>query len=442
MNEMPSAPAPSGVTSRLRILWLSHFVPFPPKGGCFQRSYNLLSRIGRQHDVHLVAVRAKPPASAEAETAYATDALGVHCASVDIVDISAAYRPARLARLAALGLASGQPLTVTLYRSPEARRRLRSLLDRFHFDVVHVDSISMAEYLADLGGVPTILTHHGAEAFMMRRRIANERSLPRKLFFLLESLTLARVERRVCPAAGSNAVVSDLDRDLLRQHAPGARYIVVENGVDVDFFQPLPCPAAPSIVFAGRLDQYANRDAMRHFMRHTWPLVTERHPAATITIIGSNPPADLQQMAAVDRRVRVLGFVDDVRPHFAQAAVAVCPLRDGGGTRIKILDALAMGKPIVSTTIGCEGLDVEGERDLLLADDPAAFAAQIARVFDDPALRERLARQARDRAVERYSWERIVRDLAAEYTRVASPRPVPAAPGSPVRQERQERAPS
>lgn len=404
---------------RLRILWLSHFVPFPPKGGCFQRSYNLIARVGARHDVHLVAMKPKAGTHPESETAHAREELLRHCKSVSIVDISAATRPAKMALRVAASVATAQPVTVTLFRSSETHARVQALMQETSFDVVHLDSISLAEYLPDAHGVPTLMTHHGAESFMIRRRIGNDTSPLRKAFFGIEYLTLERAERQTLPKIGVNVVMSALDQTLLERVAPTARYAVVENGVDVDFFAANPVAGGRSIIFAGRLDQYSNRDAILYFMREAWPLVSAAYPDATITIIGSNPPEELRTLAARDPRVTVPGFVDDVRPHFMRATVAICPIRDGGGTRIKILDALAQAKPIVATTIGCEGIEVTPDRHVLIADTPEAFATQIGRVFDDEALRRRLAADGRALAEHRYSWDILATRLSDQYEALA-----------------------
>jgi glycosyltransferase involved in cell wall biosynthesis len=399
----------------LRILWLSHFVPYPPKGGCFQRSYNLIAQTGRRHAVDLIAMRPKAAANPNAD-AEARAALLEHCRSVSIVDISAATRPAAMARRAAASLVTARSLTVSLFDSPEMRRLVRAAVPQA--DVVHLDSISLADYVADAGGKPTLMTHHGAESFMIRRRIAKEPSLARKAFFAVEWLTLQRAERRACPRVGVNVVMSALDGQIMQATAP-ARYEVVENGVDVGFFAPLPVAGGTSIVFAGRLDQYSNRDGILHFMDQTWPRVVARHPDARITIVGSGPPERLRELAAQDPRIEVTGFVDDVRPYFARATVAICPIRDGGGTRIKVLDALAQAKPLVATTIGCEGLEVTPDRDVLIGDTPETFASQIGRVFDVAGLRASLAREGRATAERVYSWEHAGGKLSALYEGLA-----------------------
>jgi polysaccharide biosynthesis protein PslH len=411
--------------TRLKILWLNHFVPYPPKGGCFQRNYNLITRVAAAHDVHLVAMRHKAATHPDAETRAAREELERHCASVHIVDIAEATEPLRLAARGLGSLLTAAPLTVTIFRSSEMTALVQRLTREQTFDLTHFDTISLAQYLSLAPPGPTTMTHHGAESFMIRRRITRERSPIRKLFFLAEWLTLRRYERRECPKFDSNLVMSSLDGDILREIAPNAHFTVVPNGVDVSFFQPAPegpRPGERALVFAGRLDQYSNRDAILHFVQAVWPRVRAAHPDVVMHIMGNNPPSELKDAAAADDRLRVHGFVPDVRPYFRQSTIAVCPIRDGGGTRIKILDALAQGMPIVSTTIGCEGIDVVDGRDVLLADTPEAFAAQITRILDDDGLRQSLARSARRLAEEVYSWDGIADRLSAQYVELVSAR--------------------
>lgn len=402
---------------RLRILWLSHFVPYPPKGGCFQRSYNLIKRVGADHDVHLIAVKHKSGDHPEAEIREARTELLRHCKSVHILDISSTTTPAKLAVRALTSVLQAQPLTVTIYRSAQLRALVRKIVAEEKIEAAHFDTISMAEYLPDVGTIPTLMTHHGAESFMIRRRIRNERSLPRKLFFFLEWLALQRYEARMCPKFSNNVVMSDLDQQILAGIAPRAVFTVVSNGVDIQYFKPvLPTPPGNrTIVFAGRLDQYSNRHGMLQFMQHAWPALAQAYPDATIHVIGSNPPGEIKQLGERDARVKVHGFVPDVRPYFEGAAAAICPIWDGGGTRIKVLDALAQGMPLVATSIGAEGIEVVPERDLLIADTPQGFVQQISRLFDQPDLRQRLSANGRKLAEGVYSWDSIARKLSRLY---------------------------
>jgi glycosyltransferase involved in cell wall biosynthesis len=217
-----------------------------------------------------------------------------------------------------------------------------------------------------------------------------------------------------------NVAMSELDQSILQSEAPGSRFCVVGNGVDTTYFTPSEGADTPTIIFAGRLDQYSNRVGILHFLRRAWPLIRIAYPTVTMHVIGMNPPEELADIARTDGQIKLHGFVPDVRPYFRSSMVAICPVLDGGGTRIKILDALAMGVPMVSTTIGCEGINVTPEQDLLLADGPEAFAQQIGRVFDDANLRRALSRNGR-RAVEtRYSWDILADNLNAAYQAIRS----------------------
>lgn len=405
-----------------RILWLSHFVPFPPKGGCFQRSYNLLKHVGARHDVHLLAFKHKAGTHPDEETRDARAELLKYCSTVDVIDISSTTSGLPAISRAASSVVRGQPLTVSLFDTVEMHRRVHEIVSRIKFDVVHFDTISLAPYLQDLGDTSTIMTHHGAESVMIARRMAHEPNPLKRAFFGVEAKLLRRYEAEYCHRFDMNVVMTDLDQQSMQEIDPRATFEIVENGVDVQFFAPTPACSRSVIIFAGRLDQYSNRDGILNFMETTWPLVKASHPAAEIQIIGANPPERLRELAASDPAVNVPGFVDDVRPYFARSAVAICPLRDGGGMRIKILDALAMGKPIVSTTIGCEGIKIVDGQDLLLADTPKDFAAAIGRVFDDAALRESLARKGRAVAERVYSWDSLAGKLLGLYERIVASR--------------------
>lgn len=401
---------------RLKVLWISHFVPYPPKGGAYQRSFNLLRGAGAAHEVHLVALRHKASVHPESEMLGAANALKRHCESVTVVDGTATARGFGLL-VRGLRLAIGVPLTASVSETSEMRAAIHAITQRINFDIVHLDTIGLAAYLDDVGTVPCVLTHHGAESLMMLRRTRREPNWLKKLGFLIEGLVLRHYEARQCARVAANLVVSDFDRQLLVEISPAAHFEVIPNGVDTSYFYPMAPVATRSLVFAGRLDQYSNRDAILHFVRETWPGIKQRFPDAVFDILGGNPPAELRALAEHDPALRVHGFVPDVRPYFEQAAVAVCPIRDGGGTRVKILDNLAMAKPIVSTTIGTEGIDIVPDRDLLIADDPASFIDAISRLFEDDALRRTLSTNARRLAEQRYSWEIIVSKLLAVYDR-------------------------
>ena len=205
----------------------------------------------------------------------------------------------------------------------------------------------------------------------------------------------------------------------MSSRCPNASWRVVANGVDVEYFRPVTGPRGARLLFCGGLTWYPNEDAVRFFFEGVWPLLIRSVPEAEMCVVGRSPPAWLQRLARDDSRVRVTGFIEDVRPFFREAAVYVCPIRDGGGTRLKILDALAMGLPLVATRFACSGIDVRDGEDVLYAETPEDFVSQIRRVLDDSALWRSLSSSGRTLVERHYSWDTIGRELRGAYEAAA-----------------------
>jgi glycosyltransferase involved in cell wall biosynthesis len=251
---------------------------------------------------------------------------------------------------------------------------------------------------------------------MVYRRGAGEISLGRRR--LLKSVA-GKIERRgraLWANAAVNLTVSELDSARLRRIVPGARTVEVDNGVDVNYFRRGVSDRREEagLVFAGSLSLYANRDAAEYLVTSIWPALLADNPRRRLTIVGRNPSPDLLR-AGRETQLRVLGWVEDVRPHIDAASIYVCPIRNGGGTRLKVLDALAMEKPLVATGLSVEGLAlVEGEH-YLRAETPLEYVEQIRRLENDESLRRRLARAGRELVVRRYSWDVIGEKLDRAY---------------------------
>jgi glycosyltransferase involved in cell wall biosynthesis len=203
------------------------------------------------------------------------------------------------------------------------------------------------------------------------------------------------------------------------------RTSVVANGVDVDYFRGAGARAAPKdgrLVMVSGMNWFPNKDAAIYMARDIWPALAASMPSLSLTVVGASPPPEVTSLAAADSRVTATGFVDDVRPHMNEAQVYLCPMRDGGGTRLKILDALSMGVPIVATTMAYEGIDVVPEQDVLVADDPAAFVRQVKRLVDDPALREKLSANGRAFVERNFSWPVIGRKMQQSFSEIVRAR--------------------
>ena len=401
----------------MNVLFLSQIVPYPPHGGVLQRGYNLIRELNNHHDVHLLAFH-HPDALPAEELQSAREHLAGFCASVETFPLWPKAHP--LLRLPAflLGALSTQPFGALAYRSRAFSAAIDRHLQQSDIDVVHVDTITLAPFLRQ-GSPPALLTHHNIESQLFARRAAAERNPLARAYVAREARKLEEFERRFCPRFSRNVTVSDADAATLTRMLPGLNCVVVPNGVDCSYFAARPDAAEPRLIYTGGLNMFANLDAVDYFLNEVWPTIRAAVPDARFVIIGQDPPQRLLALAKEESGIDVTGYVDDVRPYVADASVYVVPLRVGGGTRLKVLDAMAQGKAIVSTSIGCEGIDVDPGRDLLVADDAADFARRVIELLNDSQARRRLGNEARRTVEARYQWSAIATVLARAYEEVA-----------------------
>ena len=406
----------------MRILWLGHNLAYPPKGGPLQRNYNLLREAAKEHEVHALLFD-QPASRPKGVTPQdCVEALSKFCASVDWVPLSTdSFRVARYWRAIA-GLVTGMPYEFRWLRSKEMVVRLQRLVSRVQFDVVHADTLGLSPYVPLIPHAGTVLNHHDIESALVRRRASHERNFIWREFWLQESANLFAAERRWCPAFDINVVVSEDEGQLVKASCADSTICVVPNGVDVQYFTPRPDPGGARLLFCGRLDQLANRGGITYFFQSIWPELSTRMKYLEIDVVGKNPPAWLVELSQRDQRVHVPGFVDDVRPYFQNATVFVCPITDGGGTRLKILDALAMGMPIVSTTFAASGLGLCDQQHLLMADTSEAFTNKTVQLLSNRAQRVHLASVGREIVMSTYSWEVIGKRLREAYLAASAKR--------------------
>jgi glycosyltransferase involved in cell wall biosynthesis len=405
----------------MNVLWFSHLVPYPETGlGVLQRSSHLLKRLAHAHRVHLVAfvqgaIIRELLGDLDAGLSVARRHLLEYCADVHFLPIpSEQWRWGR-SWLAVRSLAATDPYTIRWLYSRQAHRLAMTLNATRSFDVVHFDTLSLAPYRSLFAQSALTLNHHNIESHMMRRRAGTEVGTAKRIYFWQEGVRLAWFERRVCKEFDLNITCSPMDTERLMSVAPGIRVAEVPNGVDTDYFRPNDEPEQPlSLIFAGNMSWYPNAAAMLFFADQVWPRLKVKLPGVRMDLVGANPPLRLLRLAESDPAFRVHGFVPDVRPLMAQAAVYICPIMDGGGTKLKILDALAMGKAIVAHPIACEGINVCNGRNIVFAEEPEEFIAGIAELFHDDERRRRLSQNARRLAESEYSYERIGRKLTAE----------------------------
>jgi sugar transferase (PEP-CTERM/EpsH1 system associated) len=402
----------------MRILFVTQIIPYPPHGGVLQRGFNLLRELGRDHEVDVLAFHHPDelPPGEPVERSRAT--LGAFCRRVEYFPLWP--KRSRLHKVAAFaaGAVYTKPFSVLAHKSTRLRHRIIELCTSEPPDIVHLDTIALAPYAQHCADVPVVLGHHNIESQLMARRTKYEASSAARAYVRAQAARLERYERKYAGTFPLNITVSDADADTLRAICPMANVAVVPNGVDTEYFVPRRGEEGPAVVFTGGMNMFANRDAVEWFLDSVWPLIKREIPDARFYAIGQRPSARVLDAAAADLSIEAPGFVEDVRPWVARAGVYVIPLRVGGGTRLKMVDAMAQGKAMVATTVGAEGIDGEDGVHFVLADEPEAFANSTVRLLRDRGAAVRLGAAARARAEERYSWSALGQQLAANYSRV------------------------
>jgi glycosyltransferase involved in cell wall biosynthesis len=413
---------------RARVLFLSQCLPFPPHSGVTNRTYHILRELEKQFDVALVAFsRRNHQADAEARR-LATAALADELTLVaDPTPIAAETSLAAKLWNHARSTVARRPYTFYEYGSADFSRRLAATLQQFQPDLVHLDSLDLYRWMDQCPPVPVTCTHHSIESDLLRLRAEHIRRPLVARYLRYQADLLERIERTYCDRFALNVLMSDADAERLRALAPNGRTLVVPNGVDTQYFAPRPTPPVPGrIVFVGPTYMFPNRDAVDFFLEGVWPIILRERPDSTLHLIGRAPPEDHARFSRHEA-VTCQGYVPDIRPHLAEAACSVVPIRVGGGTRLKILDAWAMGKAIVSTSIGCEGLATRDQENILVRDDPRRFAEAVLAVLGDERLRARLGTEGRRTAEATYAWETIGRRLTGAYRTLLGARPTPTA---------------
>jgi glycosyltransferase involved in cell wall biosynthesis len=403
------------LNERMRILFLSQIVPYPPHGGVLQRGYNLLRELARSHEIHLLAF-IHPDILPDRKALEESRAkLLEFLPGVEYFPLRA--KNSRAGRLLTFAQAAVSPLpfSVIAHHSRPFERRVHQMLSEQEFDLVHFDTIALARFKSGRIQVPCVVTHQNIESTLLERRARVEKQLPVRLYVRWQARKLRSYEIRHCPRFDHNVMVSAVDGEQLKRMAPGVETTVVANGVDIEYFSPRGDPGGKSLIYVGGMNMFANRDAVLYFLESMWPRIQELHPESIFTIVGTDPPEELVRRAQEDRSIRVTGWVDDVRPYIAEAALYVVPLRVGGGTRLKIADAMAMGKAIVSTSIGCEGIELEDGVNAVIADEPGAFVRAVDGLLQEHDRRRAMGAAARLLAENSYSWPIQTRRLEGAY---------------------------
>jgi len=389
----------------MNILFLSTRSPYPLISGHSLRTYHILKGAAQKHRVTLLTFIQLPEHELKQENLAH---LKSFCAAVHPFHIPVDLSRIKLSAKLFLNLFSSLPFVAQKYNASAMRQKMKEIIQTENIDLVHVDVLPLAVYIDEFERLPKVLVNHNVESLRLYRWFKAEPNPAKKAYLGLQWLKLRSFERSAMEKFDACIVVSETDKQLLRSMGVQNGLFVVPNGTDTKFFKPNNNKIVEnSVLWLGHMDVHTNRDAVLYFWKEIYPLLRQKYPKVQITFVGTAPPKEIAEAAKRNGQVRVTGFVDDIRPHIAGAAIIVVPIRIGSGTRLKILDSMAMGKAIVSTSVGCEGLNVDNGKNILIADDPEDFANQTIELLRDSAKRINLEKNAIELA-KTYDWDLIM----------------------------------
>jgi sugar transferase (PEP-CTERM/EpsH1 system associated) len=402
----------------MRLLLLTPQLPYPPHQGTSLRNFNLIAQLAKRHQICLLTFL-EPD-----QTRESAGPLLDMCEWVDSIPVPRRSTWLRLRQM----LATRRPDMAWRLWSTAFRERLAMRLAESPFDVVQIEAIELAPYLSTIKhacsqtgqpGPLVVYEDHNAEWVLQKRAcltdLRNPRRWPAAAYSLVQWQRLKGYEADVCRRADRVVAVSEADRDAIRAIAPDVAVTVVPNGVDLQEHADYQGPTEHyDLVFTGKMDFRPNVDAMLWFGQHVWPLIHQHRSQTRLAIVGQRPHRRLDILRELPG-ITLTGWVEDVKPYIAGATVYVAPLRVGGGTRLKLLQAMAMGTAIVATSLGAEGFPVTHDQELLLADTPQDFAQAVLTLLDDPQGRARLGTAARRLVQAAYGWDSLVPRLETLY---------------------------
>jgi len=381
----------------MKILWVSPGFLHPTNRGGQIRTLEMLKRLHAHHEVHYIGLdNPAQPEGLQRSNEYCSRAYPI---SLD----APPRRSLKFATQLAANLFSSMPLSLSRYCSSAMRDKISELRAATEFDCVVCDFLTPAPNFADMSKV--VLFQHNVETMIWRRHVEHAGDPLRKAYFRNQADRVEDWERRMCRAAGRVIAVSPHDADTMRKMF-GVEAFSIPTGVNLDYFRrpQNPQPTA-DLVFVGSMDWMPNSDGVNYFVREILPLIWKRKPDCTLAIVGRSPSRAAQAWAKQDSRIQVTGTVPDVRRWLWGASVSIVPLRIGGGTRLKIYEAMAAGTATVSTSIGAEGLAVSHPANIRLADTPADFAGQCLSLLDDATQRQSVAEEALRLVTSCFSWD-------------------------------------
>jgi glycosyltransferase involved in cell wall biosynthesis len=396
----------------LKILFLSNRGFLPIKDGHTRRSYNILKGLAERNQVYFLSLY---------ETQEEIDPINIRelegfCSKVEFHPAPPKKMGLPMLRRLIRSLFSTDPYTIWRHYSKPFLKRVDSLISCEEFDLVHCDILPIAYTVRNKNGILRSITDHDVSYLKCLRIGQGSKNVFLKVFLFFESLKLKRLESQIFRQVDLGIAVSEVDREILQRLCPQGKFFVVENGVDTGKFLPDESQIeSNTLLWIGGLNQLPNRQGISYFLEEVYPEIKERMPDVKLEIIGGGVTERLRRMANTDASINLLGYVEDPLPQMQRASVFIAPILSGGGTRLKLLEAMSAGKAIVTTSIGCEGIEGTDGTHFIVADTPKDFAKAIIKIIHDPALRIRLGNSARELTEKIYDWRIITEKLIQGY---------------------------
>lgn len=398
----------------MNVLVLIGQLPYPLDTGAKIRTYNLLVRLADRHRMTMVCYTFDDSDRAKLEH------LRPFFKDIITVPYPRDRGPMRRNIDLMKNCLSPLPYSIEKFATRELNLALREAAEREPFDLLHCDSLKISHNIEGLEALPTVLTEHNVESLIWQRFSDLEATPLKKLYLGHQARKLRQYEIETCRRVKRVIAMSEEDRRILEEMTGAFNVDAIPNGVDCSYFTAShESPEADHLVFTGSMDWIPNEDAMVYFVGEVLPFIREARPSVHLSVVGRSPTSKVRQLASGGNGVEVTGRVEDIRPYIARAGVYVVPIRFGSGTRLKILEAMAMGRPVVSTRLGCEGLSVNPGKDILVADDPREFAERVLEVLRDDALAASLGEAGRSLVEREYDWPRLSEQLEEVWQRTA-----------------------
>jgi len=386
----------------MNILFLATNFPYPPNSGHNLRTYNILKILSKSNNIHFLGF------SKNKEYPTTDNPINAFCKSVELFKATDDFSKSKMIFSLLLNFFSHYPYALEKYYLQEMKNKINEIIINNDIDLVHFDLLHLSMYIDIVGKVPKTLTEHNVESERILKLVRNSTNLLFKMYMYIQYKKLYEFEKNICQKFDVCITVSDEDADTLKKMCPAGRYYVIPNGVDTEYFRPgNNNPVPNSLVWVGGMHDFYNREAINYFCKEVFPLIKCKVSKITFNAIGTSPTRRLINLSKHNKNVSAVGYVEDIRPYVSSSSIFIAPMLSGGGTKLKVLNAMSMGKPVVTTNVGAEGIDLQNGENIVIADNPEDYANGIIDLLKSPTLASKIGQNGRKLILRKYDWNVI-----------------------------------